>query len=57
MASLAQNAMTAKELAAALDEELNSVRPRVAELKAQGKIIESGERRERQHVWKTTSSQ
>jgi hypothetical protein len=47
--------MTAKELAAALGEEITSCRPRLSELKAQGKIVESGMRRERQHVWTVRS--
>ncbi len=48
---LTETPMTAKELAAELEEEITSVRPRLSELKAQGVVIESGIRRERQHVW------
>lgn len=43
---------TAKEIAFSLGADINSVRPRISELKARGLIRESGERRDRQHVWR-----
>jgi hypothetical protein len=48
---LLRQGYTAKELALVMDVDLNSVRPRLSELKAASRIRESGQRREKQHVW------
>lgn len=45
--------MTPKECAASLDIDINSVRPRITELKQRGMVKETGERRDRQHVYKS----
>lgn len=43
---------TGKELAEFLDRPLNSVTPRLAELRREGRIEDSGERRDKQIVWR-----
>lgn len=43
--------LTAKECASFLAEDINSVRPRLTELKERGLLQFSGLRRDKQHVW------
>ncbi len=52
LTALKDGGTTAKELAAFLQVDLNSLRPRLSELRARGLIEESGVRRDRQHVWR-----
>ena len=52
LTALRDGGATAKELAEYLTVDLNSIRPRLSELKARGLIEESGLRRECQHVWR-----
>lgn len=52
LAALKDGGATAKELAAYLQVDICSVRPRLSELKARQLIEESGLRRDKQHVWR-----